>query len=292
MQNNMKTCGIESWKIEQRGPICSYLRQGQPDNPVLHLLHGNGFSALSLLALADALPIEWTLLATDIPGHGGSENDNPDNPDWTHLADQIAHSLKGRIDGPVIGVGHSMGGVLSLRMAARHPQLFSQLLLLDPVLFPPAMLGAQRMLQLTGMAGRLPLPKRARARRWQWPAMREAEVYLRGRALYSSWHERALKGFMATGLKQMGGQVELACQPAWEAAIFASHPGPLWRDVKGLLIPVDMLIASEGFGFIRPGAERACRLNSRINMHDLIGSHCFPMEKPNETAEFVKSCIV
>lgn len=291
MQNNMKVCGIENWKVEHRGTICCYLRQGEADNPVVHLLHGNGFSALSLLALADALPANWTLLATDIPGHGGSALDNQDNPDWTRLADQVAVSLQARTRGPVIGIGHSMGGVLSLRMASRYPELFCQLVLLDPVLFPPALLGAQRMLRLTGLAGRLPLPRRARSRRYRWPALRDAETYLRARSLYARWHERALRGFLATGLRQTPAGVELACAPQWEAAIFASHPGDLWGDVKRLVVPTDIVVASEGFGFITPGAARAMRLNSRINIHAFNGSHCFPMESPAETAGLLLSCI-
>lgn len=297
MQKNMNICGIENWEVDQRGPICGYLRHGIPDKPVLHLLHGNGFSAMSLLALAEWLPPDWTILATDIPGHGGSVSANDDNPDWTAMADQIAASLherivSGLVAGPVVGIGHSMGGVLTLRMAARHPDLFSRLVLLDPVLFPPLLLVAQRVLGMVGIAGKLSLPARTRRRRWQWGSRLEAEGYLRMKKLYRDWHDRAMQGFICTGIHEVdNGGVHLACKPQWESGIFASHPGALWRDVRHLGIRTDILVASEGYGFIRPGARRAARINQHVYIHPVAGSHCFPMEKPEETSALIVACI-
>ena len=40
----------------------------------------------------------------------------------------------------VIGVGHSLGGVLTLYAAIRRPDLFRALVFIDPVFLPPAVL--------------------------------------------------------------------------------------------------------------------------------------------------------
>lgn len=292
MQKIIKVCGIENWKVRQYGPICGYLRQGSTGKPVLHLLHGNGFSALSLLAMAENLPEDWTLLLTDVPGHGASSLPKADKPDWSGMAALIAESLRERHGGPVIGVGHSMGGVLSLKMAAAAPRMFDQLILLDPVLFPPWMLVAQRVLRLVRLAEKMPLPARTLKRRRNWLDRDDACVYLRQRALYREWHPRALQGFAASGLREcLPHGVELSCQPEWEAAIFASDPGTIWNDVGRLAIRADILVASRGYGFIGPAARRATRLNRNFHIHPVAGSHCFPMENPQLAASLILECI-
>ena len=62
---------------------------------------------------------------------------NPNFPivdNWANQALEVIHFLKGRKK-PVIGVGHSMGGILNLLAASKEPNLFKLIILLDsPVL--------------------------------------------------------------------------------------------------------------------------------------------------------------
>jgi pimeloyl-ACP methyl ester carboxylesterase len=297
MPKIMNICGVEGWKKVSVGSICGYWRQGLADKPVLHLLHGNGFSGLSLLALVNELPKDWSLLVTDMPGHGESAAvTNPGFPVWEKLAAELAQYVQSvlaaeRVAGvpgsflPVIGVGHSMGGILTLMMAHQCPGLFQQLILLDPVLFSPVLIRAQKVLQMTRLWRRNPLVRRASARRCCWPSAAAAGQYLGGKALYKDWHALAFDGFLTTGLRpQENGSVALACSPLWEARVFASAPLGLWQTVRQTTIPVHILVAASGFGFIAPGARRASRLNPLLHHERVAGNHCFPMEHPGPTA--------
>jgi hypothetical protein len=49
----------------------------------------------------------------------------------------LASSVRHVADGPVVLVGNSMGGAISILLAARNPDLVSGLVLLDPALPPP-----------------------------------------------------------------------------------------------------------------------------------------------------------
>ena len=49
-------------------------------------------------------------------------------------------------DAPRFALGHSFGGVLTSLMLAQQPQLFRRAVLLDPVLFSPAMIGVMAVL--------------------------------------------------------------------------------------------------------------------------------------------------
>ena len=65
-------------------------------------------------------------LALHLPGFGSA---SPPPVAWSsaQYADALAEALEGR--GPLVVVGHSFGGRIALRLAARHPRLVSHLIL-------------------------------------------------------------------------------------------------------------------------------------------------------------------
>ena len=101
-------------------------REFDPSLPTLVLLHGAGFDHSSW-----ALHSRWfahhgyNVLAPDLPGHGRSSG--PPLPaisemaDWTAALIEAAGAAKARL------VGHSMGSLIALETAARHPTKVSAL---------------------------------------------------------------------------------------------------------------------------------------------------------------------
>ncbi|MER5468494.1 alpha/beta hydrolase [Streptomyces sp. NPDC002935] len=102
--------------------------------------HGITASGMAFGALARRLPDEWSLFAPDLRGRGGSaDTPGPYGLD-RHATDlcRLAEDLgAGR---PVALTGHSMGAYIALRAAARRPEVFDRLLLVDgglPLPVPP-----------------------------------------------------------------------------------------------------------------------------------------------------------
>src|SRR6202035_826801 len=101
-------------------------REFDPSLPTIVLLHGAGFDHSSW-----ALHSRWfahhgyNVLAPDLPGHGRSSG--PAIPaisemaDWTAALIAAAGAAKARL------VGHSMGSLIALEAAARHPDKVSAL---------------------------------------------------------------------------------------------------------------------------------------------------------------------
>lgn len=58
----------------------------------------------------------------------------PETVDWPYVEQPIRQAIANR--GPVILIGHSMGGAAVLRYAAEHPEQVRQVIALAPVLFP------------------------------------------------------------------------------------------------------------------------------------------------------------
>jgi 3-oxoadipate enol-lactonase len=68
------------------------------------------------------------VLTPDLPGHGAADLPAP-HPDAAAYAASVADGL----DGPVVAIGVSLGGVVALALADRHPELVSGLVLADAV---------------------------------------------------------------------------------------------------------------------------------------------------------------
>jgi pimeloyl-ACP methyl ester carboxylesterase len=113
--------GLEERWHETRGTrLRSFVRAGE-GTPLL-LVHGYGGAAWNFSELLPFLG-ERPVIVPDLPGHGASSP----LPAATigAFSDVIAASL----DGPVDVVGHSMGGVVALRLAERRPELVRGLVL-------------------------------------------------------------------------------------------------------------------------------------------------------------------
>lgn len=103
------------------------------DGPALLLLHGIGSRGLSWWPVIDALAPRFRLFVPDLRGHGDS-----DKPPAGYLIDDYARDLAGLIDAlglarPLI-VGHSLGGVLTLRWAMLRVRRAARIVLEDTAL--------------------------------------------------------------------------------------------------------------------------------------------------------------
>lgn len=106
------------------------LRAGAGDTTLV-LIHGYGEHLLTWRGVVDPLASSYRVVAFDLPGFGGSEK-----PDRPYTLDAMAREVTGFLErwtrGPVILVGHSMGGALAARAALDRPDLVDGLILIAP----------------------------------------------------------------------------------------------------------------------------------------------------------------
>jgi pimeloyl-ACP methyl ester carboxylesterase len=110
---------------ELRGARVRYLVAGEGDPLVL--LHGLAGAAANWLALAPLLLPGRRVLVPELPGHGGS-SPLAAAPSLNAYADRLAELIEGET-GPTPVVGHSLGGAIVLRLAIRHPELVTAIVL-------------------------------------------------------------------------------------------------------------------------------------------------------------------
>jgi len=124
--------GISRW-TDLNGPV-RYLDFGGPaDGPVIVGVHGLGGSAVNWTAIAPLLTGTCRVLAPDLAGHGLTQSLGRGTGVAPNRA-LLHRFIRSVAGGPVILMGNSMGGMISLLEASAAPAAVAGLVLLDPAL--------------------------------------------------------------------------------------------------------------------------------------------------------------
>lgn len=118
------------------------------------LLHGLFLDHTTWDPVCDALPSGLRFVAPDLPGFGASEKPTPGRYPYgiEALAEAVADLYAGLDLGRANVIGQCLGGAVALELAARHPELVSRLVLVNPLCEAPH-LGAYGRLALLPFVG-------------------------------------------------------------------------------------------------------------------------------------------
>lgn len=224
--------------FDATGARIAWYEWGTPGHEPLLLIHATGFHARVWDRTIAALGHDHHIIAVETRGHGRSEKRGP-VMNWRDPATDILELLQHLRLGPTVGVGHSMGGHILVQLAARLPQQFSRLVLVDPVIMSPEV-----------YAARAPWPEGVdhpvarRRNAWEsWEAMFNLFSH---RKPYNLWNREVLEDYCRFGSlpKADGTGVELACPPAIEASIYMAAGGTdIHDDARRVKVPVTVMRA-------------------------------------------------
>jgi pimeloyl-ACP methyl ester carboxylesterase len=131
--------------------------------PVLLLIHGMAGTYESWNAVIEPLARRHTVIASDLPGHGGSESGAGDYSLGSHAAGLRDLLLRLGHDRATL-VGHSLGGGIAMQFAYQFPEITERLVLVssgglgpevNPVLRAAALPGANLFIAATAGPGRV-----------------------------------------------------------------------------------------------------------------------------------------
>lgn len=260
-----------------------------------HFLHGNGFCAGTYAPFIEHLVPDLHVIASDVRGHGGSDFTGIQRVrSWNIFAEDLKTIVTATARPPVVGMGHSLGAVSTCIAAAAFPELFSAIVLLDPVFLMPrrlAMIAGMRALRLEK---RLPRARAARRRRKTFESKAEAlTLFLAGRGIFKTWSPEFVEAYLECGLLERDADTAvLTCDPELEAQIFESIPLKTWSYVRRVRRPVLAIRGEQSDVFVAEAAERLKRTAPDAEVVTIGGTGHFPtMEKPKECAEAIRDFL-
>ena len=270
--------GLESRFAEIEGSRIHYYVGG--DGPPLVLVHGLGGAAPNWIELAPLVARGHRVLVPDLPGHGLSEA-LPALEDLRPFAERVAALAELEAMAPIAVVGHSMGGVVALRLALVRPELVSALVLVETAGITSATRKAEIAFALTALVR--PARKLARFRSVIAPRtpLRWLAFSYWGAADPAALSPNAVLGFLAASAQATG-------VVAASKALLKEDPRQELHDVRCPTLLVwgsrDRLVPLEdGFEFAR-------RLRAPIRTIASAG-HLVIGERPEECAEVIEGFL-
>ncbi len=245
--------------------------------PLLQFSHANGFPAACYRVFLDALSDRFDVRSVPRIGH---DPRYPVTDGWPQLVDELIAAVEAHGQ-PVIGVGHSLGGILSFLAAVERPALFRAVVLLDAPLLSAFRGNVVRLLKRVGLIGRVSPGGNTLNRRVEWPSHEAAVEHFRGKALFRHFDPRCLEDYVRFGTEPAAGGLRLVFDPVIEDRIYRTIPHHPGRIASQLTVPGGLLVADDS-----DVARRVGLVGSRHHLHILrvAGGHLFPFERPEQAA--------
>ena len=255
--------------------------------------HGNSFPASTYAVMLDSLRARgFGVSAIEKYGHDSAY---PVSNNWPHLVQQLADFAQAHLDQtgePAYLVGHSLGGLLSLMCAIKHPALAKGVLLLDSPVLGGWRATTVGLAKKTALIGSISPGRVSQSRRMHWPDKAAALAHFASKKAFAKWHPEVLADYIQHGMHEENGQQVLSFDREVETAIYNTIPDKIERMLKRR--PLKCPVA-----FIGGLNSREMRLGGVSNLPQITkgrlmmldGSHLFPMEKPVAAAAAVEAAL-
>jgi pimeloyl-ACP methyl ester carboxylesterase len=212
------------------------------------LVHGLGGAASNWTLLGPSLAEGRRVLVVDLPGHGGSAPP-PRNADLRTYAGVLAELLERQEASPAAVVGHSMGGLVAMRLAASRPDLVHRLVLFETAGIRSLSRSAAVFLVLSGLVRPAKKVARLRHRVAATPKLRRLVFGYWGAADPARMPAEAVLGWLegaaAATDTATAGRALLRDDPRFDLGAVACPTLVVWG-ARDRLLPV-----ADGFEFAR-----------------------------------------
>ena len=264
--------------------------------PLIVFSHGNSFPASTYgVMLNDLRQRGFQVEAIEKLGH------NPRYPvtdNWPHLVQELTDFVTPLAQAsPVFLVGHSLGGILSMMVAAQSPALVCGVVLLDAPMLGGWRANLLKVGKRLSMAESLSPAAVSRKRRTSWPNFAGALAHFQHKRVFAKWAPEVLHDYVAHGTHDEQGphgpRRVLSFDRDIESAIYNGLPDNLegYFKRRPLTCKAALIAGLQSKELRQVGLDFSRRITQgRIAMVD--GTHLFPMEHPLASAAGVEAALL
>ncbi|MCG8670510.1 MAG: alpha/beta hydrolase [Pseudomonadales bacterium] len=250
----------------------------------IHFCHANGFPAKVYTPVLSGI-LEAKI--SFIPVIGSSKKAL--NLGVDSLTDELISEIEDKCSSPVVGIGHSMGGTIVYLAAVKRPDLFKDIILLEPVLWGATRRRIVRALRYIGL-GDLGNPAvRTLKRRNHFEDKSEAIDYFSNRRIFDKMDSRCFEEYINHGLVECGNKFRLTIPPELESALFncqlLNFPKNAYS-IKGKIV-----YASNSNTLLKSDVRWLKKKMENMRFYEIDGGHMFPVETPDMTANLINELI-
>jgi pimeloyl-ACP methyl ester carboxylesterase len=267
----------------------------------LAFAHANSYPAASYQPLFEALAPYIDVHAHPKLGHDPLY---PVTDCWPALVREYEQWLLARMQASHpqsrwLLVGHSMGGYLSLMVAARQLQQVAGVILLDAPLVGGWQATALWAAKRVGLANTVSPARFALKRRERFEHVEHAFKHFRSKPVFAAFSDDALHHYLRAGLvpvKQGQDLIKLAFDRRIEARIYATLPHTMVRTARVLrvqtpAIPVGFISGTQSREMQQVGLRYTRWLVPQERLLTVAGTHLFPLEQPVMTARLIQDLV-
>lgn len=257
------------------------------EKAIIHFAHANSFPARTYSKLFAFLAEKYEVNFLERHGH------NPRFPvtdGWQHLKEELREELERRYQQPIIGVGHSLGGILHFFVAAENPQLYRAIILLDSPLVSRLSGIGLKILKKIKLVDKFTPSRTARFRRNLWKTKEEVFSHFEQKPIFQNFDKDVLRDYAEFGTVSGEKGNELFFKPQIEAKIYRTIPDNFTRFHGKLKVPA-AYIGGKNSREARLAGLNFMKKKFPFRFYFISGTHLFPLENPQETAEIIKKAL-
>ena len=192
------------------------------DGETIHFAHANGYPPESYRQLLSPLTNDYKVIGM-LQRPLWDNSDYNEIKNWHQLADDMIQFLDEQSLKGIVGVGHSLGAIVSVLAASKRPDLFKKLILIEPVIFPKLMTAVNHFMPMSLRKKYVPVAKVALKRKDHWSTEQEIFDSYRKKKIFALLSDASIWDWIKAGIvPHKEGGVTLRFTKQWEAHIYAT----------------------------------------------------------------------
>lgn len=282
---------MEEQRIKLNGKNAKYYNIKNPTaSQTAHFYGGNGFALGVYEPLLSDLAQHLNITALTMRGEW-YDKPTADKMTREEDADVLIEFLQKTQDKPIIGIGHSQGATATTIAAAKRPDLFSALYLLEPVTFTNQQGKLYSLVPRMVKMTREPF-KSTQVKQADWHSVDAYYQFLRRHKAYKRITDEHLLTY-ATNSLEAGEQAELTLRfsPKQELANYFGTPlimNPLQQLIADNKVPVQLIIGKPSMFISQQVRQMWDKFVPKEQMTVLNDyGHLLPLEAPQLCAKLI-----